>query len=243
MFFHHDYSTPGPGIEKDAPEKTGPARFAEILSLECVTLLKLNLLFLLCCLPVVTIPPAVYALNFLVRKMVLDQPILFFYDFRTAFRKGLAVSYGAFALTALPLVLSGFGAAFYLGRAGESVLFFLPFLFCSTVFLVTLLASCYFYGILTCGRTPREALRLSLVLGIAKPFRGLLAALAVFGSLTAAVLEFPISAVYLLFIGFSVPCLLGQFFIRTVLRQFHLTMEPEYGEEDSGEPEARFPEE
>ena len=34
-----------------------------------------------------------------------------------------------------------------------------------------------------------------------------------------AVLEFPISGIYLLLIGFSVPCLLGGFFIRTELRR------------------------
>ena len=48
---------------------------------------------------------------------------------------------------------------------------------------------------------------------------GAAAALAVYGSLAFAVLEFPISGIYLLLIGFSVPCLLGGFFIRTELRR------------------------
>ena len=48
----------------------------------------------------------------------------------------------------------------------------------------------------------------------------LLAVLSVYGTLTIAILEFPLSAVYLLFIGFSGPCLLGNFFIRTILTQF-----------------------
>ena len=43
MFFRKDYATPGPGIDPNAPEKTGTARFVEILSLECPTLFKLNL--------------------------------------------------------------------------------------------------------------------------------------------------------------------------------------------------------
>ena len=50
--------------------------------------------------------------------------------------------------------------------------------------------------------------------------RAALAALSVYGTIAAAVLAFPISAIYLLFIGFSVPCLLGNFFIRTILKQF-----------------------
>ena len=149
MFFRKDYAAPGPGVDPDEPEKTGVARLAEILSLECVTLVKLNLLFLLSCLPVL----------------------------------------------------------------------FLPFMLCSTVFLLTLLASTYFYGLLTTERSVRECLRLSLILGAGRPLRAVLAALAVYGMLLFSVLEFPLSGIYLLLIGFSGPCLLGGFFIRTVLKR------------------------
>lgn len=220
MFFRKDYAAPGPGIDPNEPEKTGLARFLEILSLECGTLLKLNLLFLLCSLPVVTLPPVLYAMHCVVRKMILDQPVDCFYDFKAALRKHWRRGYAAFFLVALPLVLSGFGVWFYLGRALAGPLFFLPFMLCSTVFLVTLLASPYFYGFLTTKPTVKEALRLSVLLGVGRPARALLAVLSVYGTLTIAILEFPISAVYLLFIGFSIPCLLGNFFIRTILIQF-----------------------
>ena len=116
MFFRQDYSTPGPGIDPDAPEKTGMARFGEILQLECVTLVKLNLLFLLTCLPLVTIPPAVYAMTYVVRRMVLDRVVLCGHHYFTAFRKGFFVSYGGFFAVALPLGLSGFWGG-QIGRA------------------------------------------------------------------------------------------------------------------------------
>lgn len=220
MFFRKDYATPGPGIDPDAPEKTGAARFFEIVQLECVTLLKLNLLFLASCIPVVTLPPALFAMQQVVRKMVLDQPVSCFYDYRTAFRNGWKQAYGAFFLTALPLVLSGWGAGFYLGYAAEQPLFFAPFMLCATVFLVAMLSSTYLYGILSSGKTLRESVRLALLLGIGKPFRAILAALCYYGMLLVAVLAFPLSALYLLLLGFSVPCLLGNFYIRTVLKQF-----------------------
>lgn len=220
MFFKKDYSTPGPGISPDEPEKNGLARLLEILQLECVTLLKLNLLFLVSCLPVLTIPPALFAMNQVIRRMVLDQPVDCFYHYRTAFRRFWRVSYGAFLLTLLPLVSAGYGAFFYLNRAAENPLLFLPFMLCSTVFLVTLLASTYLYGILSTGRRLREAIRPAVLLGIARPFRAGLAAICWYGLLAVAVLEFPLSAIYLLFIGFSVPCLLGNFYLRTVLKQY-----------------------
>ena len=193
MFFRKDYAKPGPGVDRDEPEKTGMARLAEIFSIECVTLVKLNLLFLASCLPVVTIPAAVFAMNQVTWMMVQDQ--------------------------AVPLVLSGCGMWFYLTRAMTRPLLLLPFMLCSTVFLLTLPASVYLYGLLVTERSFRECLRLALLLGAGRPLRGAAAALAVYGSLTFAVLEFPISGIYLLLIGFSVPCLLGGFLIRTELRR------------------------
>lgn len=219
MFFRKDYAAPGPGVEPDEPEKTGVARLAQILSIECVTLVKLNLLFLAGCLPVVTIPAAVCAMNCVARKMVLDQPVTCFYDYKTAFRRQWKRGTAAFFLTAVPLVFSACGMWFYLSRAMENFLLFLPFMLCSTVFLLTLLASTYFYGLLTTERSIGECLRLSLLLGAGRPFRGILAALSMYGSLVLAVLYFPLSGIYLLLIGFSVPCLLGGFFIRTELKR------------------------
>lgn len=219
MIFRRDYSAPGPGVDPDSPEKTGAARFVEILSLECVSLLKLNLFFLASCLPVITIPPALFAMNCVVRRMVLDQPVECRYHYCTAFRRHWRISYGAFCCTAVPFVLSACGMWFYLNRAAVQPLLLAPFALCSTVFFVTALASPYLYALLEMNRSLREGIRLALVLGLGRPLRAVIAALAIYGSLLIAVLELPISAVYLLLIGFSFPCLVGNFFLRTVLKQ------------------------
>ena len=219
MFFRKDYAKPGPGVDRDEPEKTGAARMAEIFSIECVTLVKLNLLFLLSCFPVVTIPAAVFAMNRVTRMMVLDQPVTLVYHYKTAFRKEWKRAFAAFFAVAVPLILSACGVWFYLSRAMTRPVLLLPFMLCSTVLLLTLSASTYFYGLLTTERSFRECLRLSLLLGAGRPLRGALAALAVYGSLVFALLEFPVSGIYLLLMGFSVPCLLGGFFVRTELKR------------------------
>ncbi len=217
MFFRKDYAKPGPGIDPDAPEKTGLARFVEILQLECVTLVKLNLLFVISCLPVVTIPPALFAMNHVVRKMVLDEPVNCFYDYRTAFRKGWKRGYAAFCLTGLPLIFGGVGGLFYLAQAGLNFMLLAPFVLCSTVFLAAFLAAPYVYGLLDAGVELRRAARLALVLSFGKPLRAAAAAATGLGIVTVAVLAFPISLIFLLLIGFSVPCLLANFYIRKLL--------------------------
>ena len=227
VFFRKDYATPGPGIDPDAPEKTGIARVVEILQIECVTLGKLNLLVLVCCLTVVMLPPAIFAMNQVVRKMMLDEPVTCFYDFRTAFKRDWKRGYAAFLLTVLPLLCGCCGVLFYLPRAVENPLLLGPLAVCLAAVLVVLLASPYFYGVLSTGRSVKESLRMALLLAAGKPLRGVLAAVCVYGMALAAVLEFPISLVYMIVLGFSGPCFLANFFLRTVLRDYCPPVEAE----------------
>lgn len=233
MFFRKDYNTPGPGIREDEPEKTGPARLLQIIQLEAGSIFLLNLLFVACCIPVVTIPPAIFAMNQVIRKMVMDQPVLCFYDYRTAFRTYWKRAYGAFFLTAIPLVASCFGAYFYLMQATVNVVMFLPFLVCSTILLVTLLSSGCLYGALSTGMKLRPALRMALLLGLGKPLRPIVAAVVGYGLLLFGILELPISLIYMLLLGFSAPCLLSNFFLRTLLRDYCPAPEETHQEEDS----------
>ena len=220
MFFRKDYNAPGPGIRKDEPEKTGPARLLQIIQLEAGTIFLLNLLFVVSCIPVVTIPPAIFAMNQVIRKMMLDQPVLCFYEYRTAIRTWWKQAYGAFFLTAIPLAASGFGAYFYLMQATKNLVMFLPFLVCTTILLVTLLSSGCFYGALGTGMKLKPALRLALALGVGRPLRPIAAAIIGYGLLLFGILELPISLVYVLLLGFSAPCLLSNFFLRTLLREY-----------------------
>lgn len=216
MFFRSDYEdlmTP----EEDRPERTGMTRFLELLGPACAPLLKLNLLFLLACLPVATIPPALLAMHQVVRRLVRDQPVKCLRDFFDAFRWNFVRSYGVFLAAALPMGCAGYGMWFYLRLAAGNPLMYLPFVFCSTVFLTALLASPYLYGLLSGGRGLGESLRLALLLGLGRPLRAVLADVVYYVPLAAGVLLFPLSGLYLVMIGFSLPCFVGNFFLRTEL--------------------------
>lgn len=220
MFLDKSQFEPNPHAGLELPEKTGPKRFLEIIQEEFLTLIKLNLLFLLCCLPVVTIPPALFATHLLIRRMVLGEPVSCWRDYWGSFRRDWKRAYGAFFLTALPAGLGAFGAGFYLRLARQSLPLILPFAFCVLVFLVSALSSPYLYGLLADGRPLREAVRPAVVLGIGRPLRGVLGALCWYGLTALGVLFFPLSGAYLVFIGFTFPFLLGSFYVRTVLKQF-----------------------
>lgn len=221
MFFYNDYQDfPPPGSGETPPEKKGVRRFFELLLSNCGALLKANLLFLLGCLPIVTIPVSLFALNRTVLQTVLDQPVKCLRIYGETFRQYWKQSYLAFLLTAVPMVCAGYGMRFYIANAISMPLLFLPFLVCSTVFLVTLLSSGCLYGLLASGKSLKEALRLALTLGIARPQRTVPAALFHYGLLLLALLFFPLSGLYLLILGFALPCMSGNFFLRVILRPF-----------------------
>ncbi len=99
--FKRNYAKPGPGVAPDEPEKFGVARFSQILSIECGTVLKLNLMTLFASIPIITIPPALCAMNAVIRKMMMDEPVMCFADFRDAFAKYWKQSYLVFLLGTL----------------------------------------------------------------------------------------------------------------------------------------------
>lgn len=205
MFFQEDYTAQEP--EENLAEKTGGRRFLWVLGQEPAAVLKLNLLFLLCCLPVVTIPPALLALHRSVWTLAAGRPARaerFWGCVRREWRRAWA----AFLLTALPLVCGGYGLVFYLRLAQGNWLLYLPFMLCSTVFFVTLLAAAYLWGMLGLGRPlDRSAVRRALAMGLGRPLRA--AAMWAYWALPLllAYLLFPLSGLYLLLIGLSVPAL------------------------------------
>ena len=126
-FFNRSISKPGPGVERDEPRKKGVLRFFEILSRDFADLVKLNLLFCLCCLPSAVlfffsilwfgslasllflllslaaafpIGGAASAGFFFITKRMMDDPGFVWYEFRRKFRENwrVAIPVGLFCV-------------------------------------------------------------------------------------------------------------------------------------------------
>ncbi|PDS78556.1 YesL family protein [Rhizobium sp. L43] len=107
----------GPGIAKDAPAKTGLALFADILVREWWEIVKLNILFILASLLVVTLPAALIAMARVSVALVEDRNTYLLRDFTEAFLRyfwratvwGLALT-GALAIGIHAIVTYAAGA-------------------------------------------------------------------------------------------------------------------------------------
>ncbi len=81
-----DYTKPGKGVKKtQGAEKSSLFLYFEILGRKFWDLIKLNLIFMLFCLPVITIGPALAARSYILREFVKEKPVFLWSDFKDKF--------------------------------------------------------------------------------------------------------------------------------------------------------------
>lgn len=216
--FGNNFNRPGPGIPKDAPKKKGAALFFEILGREFWSLLTLNLIYILACLPIVTIGPATVALNRLTVTMVRDQNVYPWRDFWEAFRKNLKQGF----LFGIPATLFLFAAVWINLNIllGAGNLFYTAFIFLWTFFGTAL--CCYVFPMAAYIDLPSLPLvKNAVFLVILGRFRtiGVVAVSVV--ATAAAVAYLPYSPLVMLFLGFfAFLSLFNAFMVWSVIEKF-----------------------
>jgi uncharacterized membrane protein YesL len=116
----------GPGIPKDAAKKHGLALFAEIVRREWWEMVKLNLLFILASLPIVTVPAALAAMASVSVALVEDRNIYLGRDFCAAFRKYLWRATIAGSIMSSAIALGVYATVTYASLAMGGLVFAVP---------------------------------------------------------------------------------------------------------------------
>lgn len=134
-----DYSKPGRGVDKNAPEKKRIFFFFELYFRKFWKLVTLNLIFVLFCIPVVTIGPAIAAMSKVLRDFANEKPVFLWSDFVEAFKKNWKQGLIMSIIDAVAFVLIVVSFMFYSHQAATNMIFYIP------LFLVVLIA---FLGIM-----------------------------------------------------------------------------------------------
>ena len=141
------YTKEGPGVRKDQPPKKGIPRFFEILMRDYGHLLKVNFLFLLCCLPMVTVVlfgllfhqylgmlliaavlyllcavlvgPAMTCLHGITVKTVRDEPCYMWHEFKKCWKGNWKQSVPAGVLFCTLLAMECIAAWYYMFMQSE----------------------------------------------------------------------------------------------------------------------------
>ncbi|MCM2442409.1 YesL family protein [Agrobacterium vitis] len=200
----------GKGIAKDAPKRTGLALFCEIIGREWWELVKLNLLFLVAALPIVTLPAALFATASVCRSMVEDRNVYLLRDFIEAFRRYLAVATAWGLATALALWIGFCAISTYGAQVRDSLIYAGP--------LAVSLVATGFVGVWSAHfivlavmskRGVLEILRLSALATLLRPLPTMAALMFVAALWLVHVLLYPVSVFMPAMINFS----LGMFAI------------------------------
>ena len=204
-----------PGIAKDAPKKKGFARYFEILWREFFPLLKLNLLFIISCLPIVTIPAALTAMNRITVTMVRDRNYFMLSDYWDAFKRDFFRSLLAGVLVLVLVLLFSLSIWFYymLGQAGSK--FFMLFVGVSVALMIMVLGSAmYFFPMLAMVELPTGKLMRNSIIMFFTHFKTSLPAALLSGAMVlGGIALYPLSIIFIVFIMFSLASMSANFFL------------------------------
>jgi len=194
----------GPGIAKDAPAKTGFALLADVVARNWWELVQLNLLVLLCCLPLVTIPAALVAAARICVLMLEDRPTYLGRDFFEAFRQRLWKATAVGLVATVAIGLSGYAAFIFLQASKASIFLALPLTISAVTTVFLAITAAYALVLLALRDQPLGLLLKRALLGaLAKP----LPALAALGFVAVLwvlhVLFYPVSILMPVLVNFS----------------------------------------
>ena len=93
MGIFNGYLKEGPGVRKDAPKKKPFFQFFDIYFKRFWKLITLNMLYFVCCIPIITIGPATAGFTCVLRNYARDTHSFMFSDFFDAFIKNWKQSF------------------------------------------------------------------------------------------------------------------------------------------------------
>ncbi|MGO7399476.1 DUF624 domain-containing protein [Rhizobium ruizarguesonis] len=184
----------GPGIPKDAPKRTGLALFAEILVREWWEMVKLNFLFILAGLFVVTLPAALAAMARVSVALVEDRSTYLLRDFTEAFLRYFwrATAWGLALAVALAVCIHAI--ATYGAGARDNLLLSAPLTVALVATAFVAVLACHLVILMVMRDLPAlQLLRLAALASVVRPFPALAALAFTAGLWLAHILFYPVS--------------------------------------------------
>lgn len=140
-----NYARPGKGVKKGEPQKKRFFAFFDLFTRKFFKLIQLNLLYVLFCIPVVTIGPATAALMKIVRYYNEGKPVFLISDFFDAFKTNFKQGFVMSIISAVCIVLSFFSIVFYFNQTVINLWYFIPLALISSITIIVILAHFYTY--------------------------------------------------------------------------------------------------
>jgi uncharacterized membrane protein YesL len=208
--FFLDYNKEGPGVDKDAPPKVGLELFFDLFAREFTSLIKLNIYFIISCIPIVTIGPAIGALTAVTMRMVQDRPSDIFYDFKEAFKKNWKYSFISGITAIIFMIAIWYSIKFCIESDG--IIYNLMISFIVVVAVLLGLSSIYVYPMIVKIELPLKVIfRNAFLLGIVNIKYSLITFLLSIGLLEISIIFMPFTLPVMLLFTFSAISFISSF--------------------------------
>jgi len=145
FFGMFNYSKPGPGVDKDAPKKKRFFYFFELYFRKFWKLVQLNLLFCVCCIPIVTIGPAIAGMTYILRNFAQERPVFMVSDFWDAFKSNFKQGFCIWLIDTLVTGVSTVAFAWYFINSGMSWAMAIPLGLCILAEILLMFMRFYTY--------------------------------------------------------------------------------------------------
>ena len=179
-----------------------------------LTLMALNLLFLVCSIPLVTLPNALAALYRCMALVLRDEDFPLFRTFFSAFASEFFKTLAAGWILLLLLAGAIYGALFYWSSSAQTAIIFMVFCILLSAYLYA--AACNLFYMLARVQLPLGALlKNAVLLVLMRPANGNLACLASLTVLVASTWWLPQSLPVIALISCSLAALLACFGVRS----------------------------
>ncbi len=233
------YENAGPGIPKSELEKKGIFKFFDIYKGKFWKLIELNLIFLLFCLPIVTIGPAIAAMTKVTRNYTQERPTFLWHEFVKAFKSNFKQSFIMGLIDIVFVVAVFFAIPIYNAMAQQQSFFYIPFIITISMIFIFLMMHFYIYlMIVSTNLSLGKIVKNSFILVSLGLKSSLLTLLAVFFIVAMLFLFLPYSSFLMPFIPFSLISIVVSFNCFPVIRKY--VIQPYYEQRGEESPEFDF---
>ncbi len=143
-----NFTKVGKGIKKEEQNKKRFFAFFDLYFAKLGSLIKLNLLFILFCIPVITIGPATAALMKIVKCYNEQKPVFLFSDFFDSFKQNFKQGFLMGIINIVVMVACYAAFIFYYAKAAFNAWYVIPLIFIIIVVAVAVFANFYIYLII-----------------------------------------------------------------------------------------------
>ena len=210
----------GPGVSKKELAAPAYVRFFKIFFLRIANMVGLNLLYIFCCLPIITIGPATAGFTYVLRNYSQGKHVDMMYDFmrkaKEHFKDGVILSVIDIILGVVLYFSISFWITEYTGTIRTVALVALFF-----VFYVVICVNLYIFPMLVSFDIPlKKLIRNSILLAVGKIWRNLAMILVNGAAVVLFFLTFPLLVPIYLFAVISFCGLFNNFMIYPVLVKY-----------------------